>query len=120
MAIKRQRDAIDYARQQKLLNEIHETEKIDIFVASHKIYEPKNGTRYSVWTNGIDSSLPQTEKIAFLMDSEGADHFIVPWEAAAGVIGNLPEREADLIPVRYRVRDFPSAEQIVKLRQLAG
>jgi hypothetical protein len=122
MTIKRQREAIDYAQQQKLLNEIHETEKIDIFVASYKIYEPKNGTPYSacVWTNGIDSSLPQTEKIAFLMDSESADHFIVPWEEAAGVIGNLLEQEADLIPVRYRVRDFPSAEQIVRLRQLAG
>ena len=54
------------------------------------------------------------------MDSESADHFIVPWAAAAGVVGNLLEQEADLIPVRYRARDFPSAEQVVKLRQLAG
>ena len=31
MKIKRQRDAIDYSQQQKLLNEIHEKEDIDIF-----------------------------------------------------------------------------------------
>lgn len=122
MAIKRQRDAIDYSMQQKLLNEIHEAEKIDIFVASYKIYEPKTGAAYSacVWTNGIDSSLPHAEKIAFLMDSESTDHFIVPWEEASGVVGNLLEQEPDLIPVRYRARDFPSAEQVARLRQLAG
>lgn len=121
MTLKRQRDAIDYAQQQKLLNEIHEIEEIDIFVASYKIYERKGGIAYSacVWTNGIDSSLPQAENIAFMTDVENPEHFVVPWEAAAPVVGNLLELEPDLTPVRYRAREFPSREQLAKLRPFA-
>ncbi len=121
MKIKRQRDAIDYAQQQKLLNEIHEIEDIDIFVASYKIYERKDGFAYSacVWTKGIDSSLPRSENIAFMADVENPDYFVVPWEAAASVVGNLLEPEPDLAPVRYRARQFPSDEQLARLRPLA-
>jgi hypothetical protein len=121
MKIKRQRDAIDYAQQQKLLNEIHEQEDIDIFVASYKIYERKDGLAYSacVWTDGIDSSLPRSENIAFMADVENPEYFVVPWEAAASVIGNLLELEPDLVPARYRARQFPSGEQLARLRPLA-
>jgi hypothetical protein len=121
MKIKRQRDAIDYAQQQKLLNEIHEIEDIDIFVASYKIYERKDGFAYSacVWTDGIDSSLPRSENIAFMANVENPEYFVVPWEAAAPVVGDLLELEPDLVPVRYRARQFPSDEQLAKLRPLA-
>ncbi len=121
MKIKRRRDAIDYSEQQKLLNEIHEIEDIDIFVASYKIYERKDGFAYSacVWTSGIDSSLPRSENIAFMADVENPDYFVVPWEAAASVVGNLLELEPDLAPARYRARQFPSEEQLAKLRPLA-
>ncbi len=121
MKIKRRRDAIDYSEQQKLLNEIHEIEDIDIFLASYKVYERKDGFAYSacVWTNGIDSSLPRSENIAFMADVENPDYFVVPWEAVAAVVGNLLELETDLAPVRYRARQFPSEEQLAKLRPLA-
>ena len=121
MKIKRQRDAIDYSQQQKLLNEIHEKEDIDIFVASYKIYERKDGFAYSacVWTNGIDSSLPRSENIAFMADIENPDYFVVPWEAATSVVGDLLELEPDLAPVRYRARQFPSEEQLARLHPLA-
>jgi len=121
MKIKRQRDAIDYSQQQKLLNEIHEIEDIDIFVASYKIYERKDGFAYSacVWTNGIDTSLPRAENIAFMADVENPDYFVVPWEAAVSVVGDLLELEPDLTPFRYRARQFPSDEQLARLRPLA-
>jgi hypothetical protein len=121
LPMKRQRDAIDYSEQQALLNDIHKIEDVDIFVSSYKIYEKKDGTAYSacVWTNGIDSSLPKAENIAFLVDQEGKEHYIVPWDAAVSVVGDLLEKEADLTPVRYRVRDFPSAQQMSRLRRFA-
>jgi hypothetical protein len=121
MKIKRRRDAIDYGQQQKLLNEIHEIEDIDVFVASYKIYERKDGFAYSacVWTNGVDSSLPQAENIALMVDVENPEHFVVPWEAAASVVGNLLDLEPDLMPARYRARQFPSTEQLARLRPLA-
>jgi hypothetical protein len=119
--LKRQRDLIDYAQQQELINAIHKKEDIDIFVASYKIYERKDGFAYSacVWTNGVDSSIPQADNIAFMMDAEGGDHIVVPWAAAAAIVGELMEKEAELVPVRYRVREFPGAEQVEKLRRLA-
>jgi len=121
MKIKRRRDAIDYAQQQELLNAIHEVENVDLFVASYKIYERKDGLAYSacVWTKGVDSSLPRAENIAFMVDPEGGDHFVVPWEAAAPIVGSLLEEETEFVPVRYRVREFPNAEQIAELRRLA-
>jgi len=121
LPIKRQRDAIDYSQQQGLLNDIHKLEEIDIFVAGYKIFEREDGTAYSacIWTNGIDSLLPQAENIAFLADLEGKDHFVVPWDAAVSVVGSLLEQEPGLMPIRYRVRQFPNAEQQARLRKLA-
>jgi hypothetical protein len=121
MKIKRQRDAIDYAEQQKLLNEIYEQEDIDIFVASYKVYERKDGLAYSacVWTDGVDSSLPRSENIALMADVENPEYFVVPWEATEAVIGDMLELEPNLVPVRYRARQFPSVEQLAKLRPLA-
>jgi hypothetical protein len=120
MKIKRRRDAIDYSQQQELLNAIHERENVDLFVASYKIYERKDGLAYSacVWTKGVDSSLPRAENIAFMVNPEGGDHFVVPWEAAAPIVGNLLDEETEFVPVRYRVREFPGAEQIAELRRL--
>lgn len=122
MTTKRRRDGLDYAQQQELLNAIHEKEEVDLFVASYRLLEPKGGLAYSVcvWTNGVDSSLPRAESIAFMVDPEGGDHFVVPWEAAVSVVGDLMEKETEFVPVRYRVREFPNAEQIAKLRGLAG
>ena len=121
LPLKRQRDAIDYSQQQGLLNDIHKLEEIDIFVASYKIFEREDGSSYSacIWSNGIDSSLPQAENIAFLVDLEGKDHFVVPWDAAVSVVGSLLEQEPSLMPIRYRVRQFPNAEQLIELRKFA-
>ncbi|MGB8917932.1 MAG: hypothetical protein WCC89_13825 [Candidatus Sulfotelmatobacter sp.] len=121
LPLKRQRDAIDYSQQQGLLNDIHKLEEIDLFVASYKIFEREDGSSYSacIWSNGIDSLLPQAENIAFLVDLEGKDHFVVPWDAAVSVVGSLLEQEPSLMPIRYRVRQFPNAEQLIELRKFA-
>jgi hypothetical protein len=65
--------------------------------ASYKICERKAGFRYSAceWTNGIDSCRPQAKYTAFMADLENPEHFVVPWEAAASVVGNLLELETD-------------------------
>ena len=121
MKIKRRRDAIDYAQQQELLNAIHQRENVDIYVASYMIFERKDGLTHSacVWTKGVDSSLPRAENISFVVDTEGGDHFVVSWDAAAPIVGNLLEEETEFVPARYRVREFPDASQIAELRRLA-
>jgi hypothetical protein len=54
-----------------------------------------------------------------MADVENPEYFVVPWESAESVIGDLLELEPDLVPVRYRARQFPSEEQLAKLRPLA-
>jgi hypothetical protein len=122
MAIRRKRDAIDYAQQKELLNAIHEKEGIDIFVAGCNLFEGKDGSAYSVcvWSNGVDSSLPRTERIAFVVNPEGKDHFVVSWAAALSIVGDLLEKESEFAPLRYRAREFPDEQQIAELRRLAG
>jgi len=119
--LKIRREALDYAQQQELLNAIHEQDGTDIFVASYKVCERKDGFAYSVcvWSNGVDSTLPVAENIAFMVDPEGGDHFVVRWEDAAPIVGDLMEKETEFVPVRYRAREFPGAEQIAKLRRVA-
>lgn len=122
MTIRRKRDAIDYAQQKELVNAIHEKEGIDIFVAGFNLYERKDGLAYSVcvWTRGIDSSLPRTERVAFMVDPDARDHFVVSWEAAMPIVGDLLVKETEFVPARYRAREFPSDVQIAELRRLAG
>lgn len=121
LATRRRRHALDYTQQKKLLDELHQQQQIDIFVASYTVYKRNDGTVYSacVWSNGVDSTLPQAESIAFVVSVENKDMFVVPWDAAIPVVGNLLEEEPELMPVRYRARQFPSNEQIAQLRQLA-
>jgi hypothetical protein len=121
LSLRRNRDALDYSQQKKILDESHEQQGIDTFVASFNIYEGKDGSVYSlcVWSNGVDSTLPRAERIGFVVSVEDNDMFVVPWDAAMPVAGSLLEEEAGLVPVRYRARQFPSEEQIAQLRALA-
>jgi hypothetical protein len=120
LSLRRKRDAVDYSQQKKILDESHEQQEIDTFVASFNIYEGNDGSVYSlcVWSNGVDSTLPRAERIGFVVSVEDNDMFVVPWDAAMPVAGSLLEEEAGLVPVRYRARQFPSEAQIAQLRAL--
>lgn len=118
---RRQRDGMDYNQQKDLLDKVHEKEGVDIFVAGYRIGEPKGDKPFSicVWSKDVDSLLPVTESIAFMVDPEKGDFFMVRWEAAVAVVGNLMEEDPELIPKRIRVREFPNREQIAELRNRA-
>ena len=120
-SIGRRREASDYQQQKESLNAIHEAEKIDIFAASYTVYQRKeDGTEYSacVWSRGVDSLLPKTERIVFLVDQDAKDFVIAPWDAALAVVGGLMEEEQGVQPPRYRVGSFPTEEQMARLREL--
>lgn len=118
---RRRRNYLDYEQQKELLDQIHEQTGEDYFVASYKIFERNDKTLYSacVWTKDVDSSLPRADAIAFVIDPERNDGFVVPWERAVTIAGGLMQEEPDLAPVRYRVREFPNDEQVNELRQAA-
>jgi hypothetical protein len=81
---------------------------------------PATGKTYSacVWSNGADSFLPQTERIKFLINPDTKETVTIPWKAAMSLVSDLIEEDPELRPRRFRVRSFPSEEQISKLREL--
>jgi len=103
-----------YERQKELLETLHERDGTDLFVATYKVVKDKTGTSvsYAVWSEGTDTLLPKTNKLFFLQDEDlvaSGD-----WDKVQQVVGDLME-ETDLYPARYRVRGFPTAEQLAAI-----
>ena len=104
----------DYAEQKKLLDALHEKEGTDVFVATYSAAEDDGGTvfSYATWLDGVDTLLPKTNKLLFVPGQDvvaAAD-----WDKVQEVVGDLME-ETDLYPARYRVRGFPTAEQLAAI-----
>jgi hypothetical protein len=105
----------DYEVQKELLDALHEKEGTDIFVAKYNPAEDKSGTvyTYSVWSDGVDTLLPKTNRVIFFR--EGEDVLATgDWEGVEQVAGHLME-PTDMYPPRYRVREFPTDEQLAKI-----
>ncbi len=68
---------------------------------------------FCVWGDNVDSLLPRTEIVVFAAGSG-----IVAagrWEHVASVVGDLMLPDDNYYPLRYRVREFPSADQIARI-----
>ena len=101
---------VAYDAQQELLEENTE----DIFVAPFLFARRPDGTTTSVtvWPAVGESMLPKAEVIAFKRHGTGpASTISVTWQGAESVVGNLME-PLDMYPPRYRVRAFPTEEQL--------
>lgn len=101
---------VAYNAQQELLEENTE----DIFVAPFLFARRPDGTTTSVtvWPAVGESMLPKAEVIAFKHHGTGpASTISVTWQGAESVVGNLME-PLDMYPPRYRVRAFPTEEQL--------
>ena len=119
MATKRQRDALDYARQKELLDTMPGYE--DVFVAKFTVFSRPDGSAFSVgvWPKDLDTSLPRAEMIGFVLDEESRDSFMVLWDAAIPIVGYLLEEEPGLTPVRYRGQRYPNEREVARLRNVA-
>lgn len=107
---------IEYSDQKKLLERIHEAQLNDDFIASFTVAEKDEQLHsYCVWTAGINSLLPKTETIMFY-DVDTEDSKAVNWEEAETHLDGLME-PLDMYPPRYRVIDFPDAEQLARLQE---
>lgn len=119
MTTKRQRDALDYARQKELLEKTPGYE--GILIARFTVFSRPDGSMFSVgaWPRNVQTSLPRAEMIGFVLDPESKDSFMVLWDAAIPIVGHLLDEEPGLTPARYRARRYPSEEQIARLRSVA-
>jgi hypothetical protein len=111
----------DYQDQGELLRALHEKSGEDIFVASFSAVQSRDSGElhsYSVWSEGVDTLLPRTDEVFFFRPgADQASGEIVaagPWERVQEVAGSLLVLQ-DLYPERYRVQEFPTADQLATI-----
>jgi hypothetical protein len=107
-----------YAEQKEMLGRLHEKQGKEAFVATFAVIEKDDGSMYSIasWTKGIESLLPKVDWIAFAIVDEGENGMaaLAPWEKVEKVAGHLM-KPTDHYPQRFRVTDFPTAEELKEL-----
>lgn len=104
--------ADDYASQKQMLDEQHEKQGIDVYVASFMLVQRGEHDLFSVcsWSQDVDSLLPRTGQVALATFNEaGEAHHAgtVDWAQLERVAGHLMQLEPDVFPPRYRVSRFP-------------
>lgn len=102
-----------YDEQKELLDEIHEIDLTESFVASFSAMENKETgqlTSFSVWGDGVDTLLPKTQKV-FFVRGEGDIPAVGAWEKVEEVVGHLMQK-TDHYPTRYHVTEFPSDDEL--------
>ncbi|MFL5351727.1 hypothetical protein [Archangium sp.] len=111
--------ARDYAEQTQQLQKLHEERGEDVFVAAYTPYQDERGRTlsYAVWLKGVESVLPRAEVIFFMDPARGRESppvGIARWEDVAKAAGGLLEPVEGLYPERYRVKGFPTPEQLAR------
>jgi hypothetical protein len=111
--------AQDYAEQHELLARWFEKRNEDVFIAKFSVIQHKDTGQvqsYAVWSQGVDALLPRTDLVFFFRpdpakgQGEG-DILSGPWHRVREVVGSLME-PADTYPERYRVKQFPTRQQL--------
>jgi hypothetical protein len=116
--------AEDYSSQTEMMRQLNERQGVDIFVASYLLVEEAEaGEMCSVgtWSRDVDTLLPKTDKVALgIHDDDDNPTFLqyAPWDDVVRVCGYLMEEQGGVYPVRFRVKQFPSDEQLEQLRDV--
>jgi hypothetical protein len=106
----------EYSAQKEFIDARHEADGVDIFVASLLVTSAPDGAVASVavWTEHVDTLLPEADLIAFQPGMEGQSALMVPFDVVAREAVLLPE--PDFNPPRYRVTAWPAEEVMAHLR----
>lgn len=112
-----------YAEEKQLLEALHEKTGLDVYVGAFTVTRADQTGDYStycVWSQGVDTWLPEADQVAFVRAGAGgkldpgAPPVVAPWSRVRDVVGTLMEPLGSY-PPRYRVRGFPSGEQLTAL-----
>jgi hypothetical protein len=109
----------EYNRQKEHLDARHAERGVDLFVASYAVLRGLRREAVwsaSVWTEGVDTLLPRTDTVWFVGGEKPDVLAAAPWVLVREVAGDLMEPFGGY-PERYRVRAFPSPEQLEVIRQ---
>lgn len=105
----------EYAEQKELLDALHQRRGREQFVASFSAMEKPGGEvfSYCLWSAGVDTLLPRAQQVLF--HGPGVEGVCGgPWDQVTEIVGDLLEL-VDMYPPRYRVRGFPTAEQLAQI-----
>jgi hypothetical protein len=112
---------MEYNDQKELLDQINQQAGEDLFVASFSAIQRKDTgrvTSYSVWSEGVETLLPETDDVLLLRPDTAAEKVEV---VAAGSFQRVRDVAGDLMqpqgtyPERYRVLEFPSQRQLAEI-----
>jgi uncharacterized protein YtpQ (UPF0354 family) len=109
-----------YEQQKEMLDALHEKDGTDLYVAKYNAVEDKSGGifSYSLWSDGVEALLPKSHRVLFFRDGQN----IVAsgeWDHVFQIVGHLME-ETDLYPIRYRVREFPTDDELAAIGSVMG
>jgi hypothetical protein len=112
----------EYDAQTEGLSALHQQRGIDLFVADFTPYEDEHGNTFSqaVWVRGMATLLPKVDMVIFMnakLGPEAPPVAVVRWEVVERDAGRLLAREEGLYPVRYRLKGFPSDEQLARWKK---
>jgi hypothetical protein len=105
-----------YGEQKAMLEKLAAKQKEDVFVASHSVIQRDSDNTWFSWTSWVDgvtnALMPEADWVFFGREkhNEGAARF----EVVKAQLGHLMEQTDDY-PPRYRIRTFPSPEQLAQL-----
>jgi hypothetical protein len=122
--------AADYTAQKQLLDQYHDKQGQDIFVANVLLFRPKGSSdtiSASTLASGTTGTLlPRTDRLAFIKQiidpqtgraqAKADDMATVAWADAMSIAGDLFEQVAYLYPPRFRALGFPGADTWTKLK----
>lgn len=109
-----------YDGQKRLLDALHQKDGVDLMVDALMVLQNKahgDWETIAVWSQGVDTLLPRAERVAFVTtDSKGDPQplGLADWDRVIAVMGNQMEAQ-ELYPERWRVREFPSPEQLSEI-----
>lgn len=73
---------------------------------------------YCVWAPGVDALLPRTQLVMFPREDDKVT--AAEWDRVAAAVGSLMVRDESYYPIRYRVREFPSEQQLAEIEAAGG
>lgn len=110
----------DRDEQKTLLDQLHERNDEDVFVASYTATQDQDTGKvqsYCVWSKGVLTLLPETDLVHFYNDELSEEERLVgsaSWGRVVEILGNVMKRH-NMCPPRYIVDAFPSRDQLAEL-----
>ena len=110
----------DYEEQQTLLDQLHERNDEDVFVASYTAtqnQETGKVSSYCVWSKDVLTLLPEADRVHFYDDALPGDDKIAAsasWGRVLEIVGGMMGKQ-ETCPPRYLVDEFPNREELEEL-----